>query len=71
MEIKVWNIVGLMNSAWDNWVEGERGGTPVADNHRLLASRFLISVAQARGLNMATGCGETMSNFIGRIKKHF
>lgn len=24
---------------------------------------FLISVAQARGLNMATGCGEIMSNF--------
>lgn len=24
MEIKVWNIVELMNSAWDTWVEEEK-----------------------------------------------
>lgn len=64
MKIKVWNIVELMNSSWDNWVEEEKRGTSLVDNHRwLLAICFLISAAQARGLNMATGCGETMSNF--------
>lgn len=45
---------------------------PLVDNQgRLLAIRFLISAAQARGLNMATGCGEIMSNFTGRIEKRF
>lgn len=44
----------------------------MADNHaRLLATRFLISAAQARGLNKAIGCGEIMPNFIGRIERCF
>lgn len=61
-----------MNSAWDDWMEDERSDTPVVDNHgRLLPMGFLISAAQARGWNMATGSVEIMSHFTGRIEKCF
>lgn len=72
MEIKVWNIVELMNSAWDNWMEEKKSGTSAVDNHRwLLAIHFLISAAQARELNMATGCGEILSIFYRQDKETF
>lgn len=45
MEIKVWNIVELMNSAWDTWVEEEKSSACGRQSQMTAGNPFLISAA--------------------------